>query len=143
MRSVLEDKDEIRDLICKYCFCLDEHDFKEWAKLFTEDGIFDASFLGTAQGRPALQEFMEGIVPTTDEGPARKHIMSNVHITVNGDTAEGTSYYLMVRGHAKEAKIGASGRYFDTFARVDGKWLFKVRRVTMELIGDMGLKRYS
>lgn len=141
MRSVLEDKDEIHDIISKYCYYLDHQEWGPWIELFTEDGVFDADFLGKAQGRPALREFIDGIVPREHEGPGRKHIMSNIVITVNGDRAEATSYYALVRGDQTHASIGAAGRYYDTFERVAGKWYIKHRRVTMELIGDMGLKR--
>jgi hypothetical protein len=35
---VPEDKDAIRELMHRYCFCMDEGRFGELAALFTEDG---------------------------------------------------------------------------------------------------------
>jgi hypothetical protein len=35
----MSDKDEIRELLARYCFALDADQFEEMAALFTEDGI--------------------------------------------------------------------------------------------------------
>ena len=36
-----EDSEEIRQLIARYCLLFDAHEAKEWAALFTDDGVIE------------------------------------------------------------------------------------------------------
>ena len=38
MTQILQDKDEIRELLHLYCFCMDEGRFQELGQLFAPDG---------------------------------------------------------------------------------------------------------
>ena len=44
MTSVLQDKDEIRELLHQYCFCMDEGRFAELGALFADDGEWVAPY---------------------------------------------------------------------------------------------------
>ena len=46
----MSDKDEIRELLARYCFALDADRFEEMAALFTQDGVWETAF-GTGTGR--------------------------------------------------------------------------------------------
>ena len=62
MPSALEDKDEIRDLISRYCHYIDSGRNEEWVGLFTEDGAFDSPILGRWEGRAKLRDFTQAIM---------------------------------------------------------------------------------
>ena len=46
----MSEKDEIRELLARYCFALDADRFEEMAALFTPDGVWETAF-GTGTGR--------------------------------------------------------------------------------------------
>ncbi len=45
----MSDKDEIRELLARYCFALDAENFEAMASLFTADGVWETAF-GTGTG---------------------------------------------------------------------------------------------
>ena len=95
MTSFLEDKDAIRDLLSEYCHYTDSGEHDKRASLFTEEAIFDG-MQGRVTGRKAIEQFVGSIFPSPG-GPARKHCTLNSLIKVHGDTAEATSYLIIVR----------------------------------------------
>ncbi|HZP46722.1 MAG TPA: nuclear transport factor 2 family protein [Candidatus Binataceae bacterium] len=142
MATTLEEKDAIRDLMSEYCFYVDNGEFEKFAELFTVDGIFETGKLGRLQGRRAIQEFIAAHVPRAGEGPARKHCTMNHLIRVNGREANAQSYIVLVR-ESKEYGVVASlaGRYEDQLVKENGRWRFKVRKIHMDISGDLGLKK--
>jgi uncharacterized protein (TIGR02246 family) len=132
----LVDREAIRDLLGRYCVCMDGGDFAAMASLFTEDGTWSG-----ATGRAAIAERVAAIVPTPEEGPRRIHFLSNASITVNGIEASSVSNWVVIRQSETGATVGAAGSYFDDLVKVGGVWLFRRRRITEEIRGDLGLKR--
>ena len=64
-----------------------------------------------------------------------KHITTNPMVTVNGDRASATSYFVRVDAGAESAPaaIAASGRYLDELSRDDdGHWRIRSRRCEVE-----------
>ncbi|HVZ01368.1 MAG TPA: nuclear transport factor 2 family protein [Dongiaceae bacterium] len=147
--SVLEDKDAIRDLLSAYCLCMDNGRWREMAALFTLDGDWN----GTV-GRAAIEAKVAAVVPSPGAGPRRIHFLSNVIIRVDGDRAEATSNWLVIRapapgpavgaggpavGRAVGPVVGAAGTYRDDLIRQDGSWLIRRRRISHDIDGDLGL----
>src|ERR1700730_3872131 len=97
MASMLEEKDAIRDLMSRYCFHVDEGEFDKFACLFTPDGAFEPGPQGKYRGRDAIRSFIASVVPTTGEGPARKHCTMNHIITISGSEARADSYIIVLR----------------------------------------------
>ncbi len=60
--SVLEDKDAIRELLHRYCFCMDEGRFVELAALFADDGEWIAPYR-TARGPADIAAWLQQSVP--------------------------------------------------------------------------------
>lgn len=140
MIEELIEKEAIRSLLAEYCFCMDHLDFDGWADLYTEDGIFHAHSRGAVQGRENIKKFIMGIVPLPHEGPARKHFCANIVIDLKGQEANVKCYWMMARQSPGTVTIGACGRYFDHVVKVNGRWKFKKREITVELAGDFGTK---
>jgi ketosteroid isomerase-like protein len=64
-----------------------------------------------------------------------KHVTTNPSVTVDGDTADATSYFLRVDAGAESAPavVVASGRYLDQLTRdADGRWRIRSRRCEVE-----------
>src|SRR5262245_20122816 len=94
--SLLEDKDAIREVMAAYCHALDAGRFADVANLFADDGIWTTDY-GEAKGRAAIERMLRSIVPVKGEGPQRKHYITNIIITVDGNSAVSVSDYLVVR----------------------------------------------
>src|SRR3954447_25627369 len=86
--EAMSDKDEIRELLARYCFALDADRFDEMAELFTTDGVWETAF-GTGTGRAGIVAQARSIA--TDERPRRVHLTTNIAIDVTEDTATARS----------------------------------------------------
>ena len=76
-----------------------------------------------------------------DSGTLRtRHIASNVIVAVADDaeTATARSYFVVCQQTSVlPLQPIVSGRYHDTFHKVDGEWWFDVRMILVDLIGNM------
>jgi hypothetical protein len=121
----LEDAHEIGQLRARYCQLIDDGEWDELAKLFTEDGAFIG--LATARGRPELRSFFADL----RHGPltAWWHFSANETVTVDGDRAHGQTWLLQPCVVEGETHI-AAGRYTDEIVRTPEGWRFAERKVT-------------
>src|SRR5579862_1143325 len=94
--TTLEDKDNIRELLARYCFLLDGFRLAEFAALFTADGEW-ISRNGKASGPQAIERLLRGMVPEPAPGRRRKHFTTNIIIELTGDRATVVSNFLVVR----------------------------------------------
>jgi uncharacterized protein (TIGR02246 family) len=120
--SQLDDVDEIRQLIARYCHLVDARRIEEWVDCFTDDAVFEVRGSRT-EGRDAILKMGEGI---RQSGTGSRHWVTNVIVDVDGDEATSESYLMMVSQSAEPA-IRASGVYRDRLRRVDGRWRFSER----------------
>ena len=137
--SILEDKDEIRELMAAYCQALDACQFASVAALFSEDGIWTTDY-GVAQGRTKIEAMLDSVVPKKGEGPQRKHYITNIIIKIDGETALSVSDYFFIREDGKNLIPVMGGTYKDQWIRQNGKWYFKRKELIHDIAGDMGLK---
>ena len=137
--SVLEDKDEIREIMAAYCQALDACRFADVAALFAEDAVWTTDY-GEAKGRKAIEEMFRSVVPVKGEGPQRKHYITNIIIKVDGDTASSVSDYLIIRESGKDLIPVMGGTYKDKWVKRGGKWWFQRKELQHDIAGDMGLK---
>lgn len=134
MVSVLEEKDAIREVLGRYCFALDGGKFDQMAALFTEDGTWH-TFFGQATGRKAIAEFAAGLranrpgQPSGQGAPRAIHHVTNIVITLNGDTAKVRSNWTTVQNSPEGPKIGSGGAYDDDMVKIGGEWFFKYRTI--------------
>ena len=128
MANILEEKEELRDLITRYCLYIDSGRYDDWVATFTEDGVFDSPILGRWQGRVALKQFTEKYRTWTGDNQPR-HCVMNVLVNVEGNHATGECYLLMTHASEGKTELVVSGRYEDRMEKVNGKWLFKERKV--------------
>ena len=128
MASLLEDKEELRDLVTRYCLYIDSGRYEDWVGTFTDDGVFDSPILGRWEGKEKLRQFTEKYRSWTGAHQPR-HCVMNVLLQVEGTHATGECYLLMTHAGTKDVELVVSGRYEDTMEKVNGKWLFKERKV--------------
>ena len=145
--SYAQDRAEIEDLMARYLFAIDYHDWDAYLATFAEDGEIEfasGSFKGHAAIREAVTRFAEGIgrfYQTADGQPAKlRHIILQTAIRVEGDRAWARSQWLEManNGLGDEPKTGTYGIYEDEFSKDDGRWLIAKRRVLNEFIPNRG-----
>ena len=121
------DIDLIQRLANDYCWCADTHDLDGMISLFTTDGVMDAEAVGLSivRGHDALREFYGSLLPLHEYS---QHLSGTHRIDIDGDTATGTSYYLMQGAVKGAGPISAAGYFEDRYMRTADGWRFSYRR---------------
>ncbi|WP_428490859.1 nuclear transport factor 2 family protein [Rhodopila sp.] len=122
----MSDKDEIRELLARYCFALDADRFEEMAALFAPDGVWETAF-GTGSGRAGIVAQARSIAD--GPRPKRVHLTTNIVIEVTGSTATARSNWALVQNTPDGPAIGSGGAYSDQLIKLDGCWLFQHRTI--------------
>jgi len=139
MPSAIEDRSKIHEVLAKYCTFGDNNRFGELAALFTLDGQWQGR-MGSAKGRSEIEALMLRTNPPAGQGPVRRHLVTNIVITISGNSANAQSTFMMVRESENGPMIGAVGSYDDTLTKIGDDWLIASRKVTPEIIGEARLK---
>ena len=135
MPSALEEKDAIREVLAEYCFRLDGGRYDDMAALFTEDGTWDTAF-GKGTGRAAIAGLARDIrARAGDNRPRAIHLVTNIAIALNGDSAEVRSNWTVVQNSPEGPKIGSGGGYLDQMVKQNGRWLFRYRKIDRFIAG--------
>lgn len=122
----MPDKDEIRELLARYCFALDDGRFEDMAALFTSDGVWETAF-GTGRGREGIVAEMKSIA--MGPRPRRLHLATNIVIDLDGERASVRSNWVVFNNSSSSPMIGAGGSYYDRVVKVGGRWFFAYRRI--------------
>jgi uncharacterized protein (TIGR02246 family) len=129
----MSDKDDIRELLARYCFALDADRFEDMAALFTPDGVWETAF-GTGTGRTGIVAQARSIA--TGPRPRRTHLTTNIVIDLDGDTATAQSNWVVIANSPNGPTIGSGGGYSDRLEKVDGRWFFKHRTIDRFIKAD-------
>lgn len=131
LSGTVEDYEEIRELYARYADTLDNGRYAEWLELFAADGSFESSRFGRHTGREGLEKFTR-IYRESLGGAQARHIIANVLFTIDGDRAAGSCY--LIYSHCKEGRVQQTtfANYRDTLRRVDGRWRFLSRKVSLD-----------
>jgi 3-phenylpropionate/cinnamic acid dioxygenase small subunit len=135
---------QIANLLYRYAECIDAGDLTGAAALFehaririggpdtAEDTIDAAKLLGIWKSL---------IVLHPDGTPRTKHVTTNPIIDVDerAGTANCRSYYTVLQQTGElPLQVIVAGRYHDRFERVDGRWRFSYRDLTLiDMVGDV------
>ena len=132
------DRLEIRELVDAYAHCADRRDAKGQISLFTKDTHF-VVFMDARSEKPSMElNRREDLAPVFDElnnYEATTHFIGQSTVVLNGDRATGETYCIAHHVSASEGKrtlFIASIRYYDVFAKVEGKWLFAERKLMVD-----------
>jgi len=121
------DKLEIMELVSRYNWAIDHNNAEEWADVFTADGRFLAYGEVRGEGRDNLLAYIR---KSAAAGNKKRHWTSNAIIEGDGDRAR-LKLYIMALDISAGIRPYIMGEYDDTLVRVDGRWKFKERNVTL------------
>lgn len=136
---------EIENLIYTYADRIDAGDLDAVADLFTHGrihGVEDGPPETVFEGRDEVRRLYGGSTRLYDDTgtPLTKHVTTNVRIEVDDEagTALARSYYLVTQATPDlPLQVIITGRYRDTFHRVDGAWWFDTRTMYVDQVGDL------
>jgi hypothetical protein len=140
------DRLAIRELVEAYAYCADRRDAAGQMALFTPDTHF-VVYMDAKDPTPSQELYSrEALAPVFDalnQYQATMHFVGQSTITsLTADSANGLAYclahHLTIDGGGRRLMI-ATLRYADTFAKVDGAWLFAERRLYVDWIEERAL----
>lgn len=134
---------EIENLVYMYAERIDAGDLDGVAALFAhgricgmEDGPPETVFEGTTR----VRQMYDMATRVYDDGtPKTKHFTTNLILRVDEDagTASGSAYYCVMQATPElPLQVIVTGRYRDTFHRIDGTWWFDTRIMFVDQVGD-------
>jgi 3-phenylpropionate/cinnamic acid dioxygenase small subunit len=131
----------IEELLFTYAERIDHGDFAGVGALFADGEIRSADNGPPIRGADAVRKLYAATVRIHADGtPRTKHVTTNVIIEVDEAAGTGTarSYFTVLQQLDDfPLQVIVAGRYSDAFVRVDGTWRFSVRRMYVDLQGDL------
>ena len=135
---------EIENLLHTYAERIDAGDLEGVADLFAHGRIAaspEATPEQTFDGRDRVLALYRGSTRIYEDGsPHTRHVTTNSIIEVDEGTDAGSarSYYTVFQ-QVDDLPLQPiiSGRYHDTFQRIEGRWWFDTRIMLVNLVGDL------
>jgi SnoaL-like domain len=140
------DRLAIRELVEAYAHCADRREAKGQMALFTPDTHF-VVYMSAKDPKPSQElhsrDALAPVFADLNQYAATMHFVGQSTIlTLTGNRATGEAYclahHLTVDG-AKRRLMVAALRYYDTFAKTDGAWLFAERLLFVDWIEERAL----
>ncbi|MCV7170008.1 nuclear transport factor 2 family protein [Mycobacterium manitobense] len=118
MKSLLDEREIVRALYTA-ARAMDDHDWSTLAEIFAEDATGD---LGTGRLDSAAA-IIEVIRSYLDSCGPTQHMLGNVVVDIDGDTAASRAYVHDVHlSKDRMQRFYTMGDYRDTWARRGGRW---------------------
>jgi hypothetical protein len=140
------DRLAIRELVETYAHCADRRDAKGQMALFTTDTHF-VVYMNAKEPKPSQElhsrEALAPVFADLNRYDATTHFVGQSTIfTLDGDRATGEAYCLahhVMADSGKRRLMIASLRYLDSYAKIDGAWLFAERLLYVDWLEERAL----
>src|SRR6476661_8097265 len=135
------DRLAIRELIEAYAHCADRRDAKGQMSLFTADTHF-VVYMNARDPKPSQElnsrEALAPVFADLNKYAATMHFVGQSTIlSLTADRATGEAYCMahhLAVDDGKRTLMIAALRYYDTFVKTDGAWLFSERLLYVDCI---------
>jgi hypothetical protein len=140
------DRLALRELVEAYAHCADRRDAKGQMSLFTTEAHF-VVYMDAKDPKPSQElhsrEALAPVFADLNQYAATMHFVGQSTIfTLDVGRATGEAYciahHLMVDGEKRQLLV-AYLRYLDTFAQIDGTWLFAERLLYVDWLEERSL----
>ena len=140
------DRLAIRELVEVYAHCADRRDAKGQMALFTADTHF-VVYMNAKDPKPSMdlhsRDALAPVFADLNKYDATTHFVGQSTIfTLTANRATGEAYclahHVTVDGGKRRLMI-ASLRYYDTFVKTDGAWLFAERQLYVDWVDERAL----
>ncbi len=89
--QALADRIAVEDLLTRYATAVDRRDWDRYRSVFTDDAEIDYTSAGGIAG--TLDEIVEFLKTTMDMFEMTQHLISNIDLVVDGDSATVTAMF--------------------------------------------------
>lgn len=133
IRQVADDL-EIRNLVSRLAHLADvapNDELDEYVSLFTDDAHWEMP--GSAiDGRDSIMAGAKARRASGIQGPGThtRHVITTHRVAVEGDTATGRAYFMMVGDTDTAPRVRAAGQYDDQYRRTPDGWKLARRDIT-------------
>lgn len=140
------DRLAIRELVEAYAHCADRRDAKGQMSLFTSDSHF-VVYMNAKDPKPSQElhsrDALAPVFADLNKYAATMHFVGQSTIlTLTPDRGTGEAYclahHLTIEDEKRQLMVAAL-RYYDTFVKVDGAWLFAERLLYVDWIEERAL----
>jgi len=140
------DRLAIRELVEAYAHCADRRDAKGQMALFTADTHF-VVYMNAKNPKPSRElhsrEALAPVFAELNQYDATTHFVGQSTIfTLTNDRSTGEAYclahHVTIEGANRRLML-ASLRYYDTFVKLDGVWLFAERLLYVDWVDERAL----
>ena len=140
------DRLAIRELVEAYAHCADRRDAKGQMALFTTDTHF-VVYMNAKDPKPSQElhsrEALAPVFADLNQYDATMHFVGQSTIlTLTSDRATGEAYclahHITVSGGKRRLMLAAL-RYYDTFVKIDGAWLYAERLLYVDWVDERSL----
>ena len=144
--SEAADRLAIRELVEAYAHCADRRDAKGQMSLFTPDTHF-VVYMNAKDPKPSQElhsrEALAPVFADLNQYDATMHLVGQSTIlSLTSDRATGEAYclahHITVSGGKRRLMLAAL-RYYDTFVKIDGAWLFAERLLYVDWVDERSL----
>jgi ketosteroid isomerase-like protein len=137
------DRLAIRELVEAYAHCADRRDANGQMSLFTEDTHF-VVYMNAKDPKPSQElnsrEALAPVFADLNRYAVTMHFVGQSTIlTLTANRGTGEAYCLahhLTEDGGKRRLMVAALRYYDTFVRVDGSWLFAERLLYVDWLEE-------
>jgi uncharacterized protein (TIGR02246 family) len=124
----IEDKLAIRELVESYNDAVMRFDAEAWGANWADDATWSLPGTTAVKGRDNIVEaWLQAMANFSFVG----FFASAGPITVSGNEAQGTWYQQEFLHQKDGGKVAITGRYADSYVKIDGRWLFQSRDYTI------------
>jgi ketosteroid isomerase-like protein len=116
---ILLDREQIREVLYRYCFAVDRGSVEDVMKLFAPACDLHVIPGELHAGRDAVWRWYDEL--TQKRMAILRHLAHNQVIAVQGDTASSQSYWDAI-GDLNGESVMAAGFYEDALQKIDGEW---------------------
>jgi len=144
--SEAADRLAIRELVAAYAHCADRRDAKGQMSLFSPDTHF-VVYMNAKDPKPSQElhsrEALAPVFADLNQYVATMHFLGQSTIlSLTDDRGTGEAYCLahhLTVDAGKRRLMIAALRYYDTFAKIDGAWLFAERLLYVDWLEERAL----
>ena len=144
--SEAADRLAIRELVETYAHCADRRDANGQMSLFTDETHF-VVYMNARDPKPSQElhsrQALATVFADLNKYAATMHFVGQSTIfTLSGDRATGEAYCIahhLTLDDEHRRMVVAYLRYLDTFAKIDGAWLFSERLLYVDWLEQRAL----
>jgi 3-phenylpropionate/cinnamic acid dioxygenase small subunit len=119
--------EQIRNAMATYARSIDDREFEGLRQVFDDD----TEYVMTGQTVKGVDAAIEALKDRLADHPRHRHLISNIQIECDGDTASAFSYWHLVAPAGESAwEVVTAGTYADTLRCTGGRWVFGSRTIS-------------